>query len=53
MLGTSVPGGPFESRKIYRFLIPLSASGRTTAEFAYTLLQQDELIVIAGFHPLP
>jgi hypothetical protein len=53
MLGTSVPGGPFESRRIYRFLVPLSATGRTTAEFAYTVLQQDGLIVISGFRPLP
>ena len=53
MLGTSPPGGPFESRRIYQFLVPLSLTGRTRAEFAYAVLEQDGLIVIAGFHPLP
>lgn len=53
MLGTSPPGGPFESRRIYQFLIPLSVTGRTKAEFAYKILEQDRLIVISGFHPLP
>lgn len=53
LLGTSPPGGPFESRRIYQFLIPLSDTGRTRAEFAYALLHDDKLIVISGFHGLP
>lgn len=53
MLGTSPPGGPFESRRIYQFLIPLSLTGRIRAEFAYAILEQDKLIVISGFHALP
>jgi hypothetical protein len=53
MLGISVPGGPFESRKIHRFLVPLTVTGRTTAEFAYTFHRQDGIVVVSGFRPLP
>lgn len=52
-LGTSPPGGPFETRKIHQFLVPLSLTGRTRAEFAYKILEQDALVVISGFRPLP
>ena len=53
LLGTSPPGGPFESRKIYQFLVPPSLTGRTLAEFAYTVFEQDGLVVLSGFRPLP
>lgn len=49
MLGASIPGGPFETRRIHQFLILLSETDRIAAEFAYSVHKKDGVVVISGF----
>ena len=48
MLGASVPDGPFEKRRIYRFKIAVGDQ-RLLAEFAYSINKERAVVVFSGF----
>src|SRR2546427_958748 len=50
-LGASVPGGPFESRRIHRFVIAVG-DHRRTVELAYKINHKESRIVFSGFQEI-
>jgi hypothetical protein len=50
-LGISHPGGPFESRRIYRFSIVIGGTIRYL-QVAYGVLREARMVVISGFAPI-
>jgi hypothetical protein len=47
-LGSSVPGGPFEHRRFYRFVVE-AGGARHALEFAYRINEATEVVVFGGF----
>jgi plasmid stabilization system protein ParE len=50
-LGSSHPGGPFESRRIYRFSIAIGGVTRYV-QVAYAVRSEARVIVVSGFAPI-
>ncbi|MGQ0713798.1 MAG: hypothetical protein ACT4PJ_08695 [Gemmatimonadaceae bacterium] len=50
-LGSSHPGGPFETRRIYRFSLVADRVTRYV-QVAYAVREEARLIVISGFSPI-
>ena len=48
-LGASRPGGPFESRRIYRFGLNIGDEVREV-EVAYKISEKSKVVVFSGFH---
>ncbi len=50
-LGTTYPGGPFERRPIYRFVIHPDGTKRYL-QVVYKVHEADQVVVISGFQPV-
>ena len=50
-LGTTRPGGPFETRPIYRFKINVDSTDRYL-QVVYKVHRKDGVVVITGFSPV-
>ncbi len=52
LLGIPDYGGPFESRRIYRFRFTIGGTVRDL-QVVYKILDADGIVIVAGFSPVP
>jgi len=50
-LGIGYPGGPFEHRRIYRFVINVGG-GERYVQVAYAVFPKNKSVVVSGFVPV-